>query len=352
MALAQKRLSKDRQNFEGSLTASEIASLATDPDLRVLQTSSPVAPQTWTLLNENLFAIRHDVELRVFGFYSSVCDLSFLSQMENVRHFSADCLTKAQGTEYLCKLKNIISLSVGIYDLESFDVLRKLPAKQIQNLSLGATKSKRPTLEFLEDFKNLKTLYVEGQQKGIEAISSLTKLEDLTLRSVSTNGLDFLRGLDKLWSLDIKLGGIHNLSALEGLNQIKYIELWQVKGLSDISVISTMQGLEYIYLQALRNVSDIPNLSQLRRLRRIYLENMKGLNNFKSIASAPILEEFIHASALGLSPKDYEDILTMKSLKRAAVWFGSDRKNTAFRELASRYGIEEYKHKAFVFSDR
>ena len=54
---------------------------------RCLQCSEPVEIDTWDLLNEQFFPLRPDVELRVFGFYSLVCDLSFTASMTNVRRF-------------------------------------------------------------------------------------------------------------------------------------------------------------------------------------------------------------------------------------------------------------------------
>jgi hypothetical protein len=350
MALATKRLSRDRANFYDSLTASEVASLADDLNLRVLQTSTPIESPTWDLLNEGLFASRPDVELRVFGFYSTVCDLSFLSQVRNVRHFSADCLMSAVGIGNLSELTALESLSIGIYDLQSFDFLADLPTEQVRKLSLGATKSKKPSLDVLEQFKRVQVLHVEGHEKEIEVISSLSLLEDLTLRSLASISINFLRSLQHLRSLDIKLGGIRDLSALDGMDQIKYLELWQIKGLSDISVISTMIGLQYLFLQSLRNVISIPDLSRLTYLRRIYLENMKGLEDIRLLSSAPALEEFVHVSATGMEPQCYEELLKIASLNAALVGFGSDKKNTVFRQLAAKYGVNEYSHHDFAFA--
>jgi hypothetical protein len=347
MPLAKQRITKDRQQFYDSLTVAEVKSLVTDTDIHVLQTSSHVDSKTWDMLNENLFSIRHDIELRIHSL--SNCDLSFLSQLSNVRHFSADCLMTAHGIENIVRLKNLKSLSIGIYDLESFDFLNDLPTDQIQKLCIRATKSKRPSLAPLKSFKNLKILFIEGQQKEIDIISSLYYLEDLTLRSVSPNGLGFLRNLKNLWSLDIKLGGIQDISALNALNGIKYLELWQVKGLSDLSVISTMVGLQYLFLQSLRNVVNIPDLSKLLNLRRIYLDNMKSLKDMSPVTSAPALEEFTHIQAQGMKPQDYQDVLNMKSLKKANVGFGSSNKNSTFRELAAKHGIEDLKGSPFSF---
>ena len=100
----------------------------------------------------------------------------------------------------------------------------------LRKLTLEATKSKRPSLAPLQRFHSLSRLYLEGQQKDIEVLSKLKSLEELTLRSISTGGLDFISNAASLWSLDIKLGGIADLSAIEGMEQIKFLELWQVRG--------------------------------------------------------------------------------------------------------------------------
>jgi len=327
MSLAKQKLSPDRAEFKESLCAEEVDSLARDPQLRVLQTSSAVRAATWDLLNERLFSPRPDVELRVYGSYFSACDLSFLSEMTNVRRFSADCLRQASGIEHVAALINLESLSIGIFDLESFEFLERLPNTTLRELSLSATKSKKPSLAPLARFDQLRRLYLEGQQKDLEVISQLTMLEDLTLRSISVDGLEFLRDLSRLWSLDIKLGGSHNLAALEGMAGIKYLELWQVRGLNDISVVSTLTGLQFLFLQSLPNISTIPDLSRLRALRRVYLENMTGLKDIRSFAAAPAIEEFIHVSARGMEPDQYLELLKKPTLRRILVGFGSRRKN-------------------------
>jgi hypothetical protein len=104
MPLSERRLSQNRLSFRGSLTATEIGSLVSDKDVRVLQTAEPVEPRTWDLLNGRFFPVRPEVELRVYGYYGESCDLSFLERLGNVRRFAADCLLKATGVEYINRL--------------------------------------------------------------------------------------------------------------------------------------------------------------------------------------------------------------------------------------------------------
>lgn len=339
---------KHRVEFFDGLTEREVHDLTTNPNLRTLQTARPVSPQTWELLNRSLFATRPDVELRVYGFYSSTCDLSFVKGMTNVRRFAADCLMRAVGIEHLAALEYLEELSIGVFNLDSFDFLTALPPG-IKSLFLGATKSKKPRLDGLRQFRSLRTLYIEGQQRGIEVIAELHDLEDITLKSVTIPGVECVALLPRLWSLDIKLGGIQDLSAIANKESIKYLELWQIKGLADISVISSLSGLQYLFLQSLRHVTSIPDLSRLNKLRKIVLENMKGLTDVSGIGTAPVLEEFLHVSAQGFLPKQYWELLNKPSLRQAHIGFCSQRKNEQFESLVRQSGRSQYQRTEFVF---
>lgn len=344
-----KNLSGGRIEFSNSLSSAEVETLAADSMLQVLQTASPVAPRTWDLLNDQLFARRPDVELRVYGFCGTVCDLAFLPRLTNMRRFRADSLRQARGIEQVAALDQLESLGVGIYELESFDFLEQLPTSTLRRLYLAATKSKKPSLAPLARFDHLRTLYLEGQQKEIDVISHLSQLEDLALRSITVRDFALVRGLSRLWSLDIKLGGTRNLSALAEMSGLKYLELWQVRGLDDISVVSTLTGLQFLFLQSLPQIRSIPDLSRLSSLRRIYLENLNGLEDIARVVSAPALEEFMHASAEGMELDHYFELLKKPTLRRMWVGFGSVRKNEALRQLAEQAGIEEYQRSDFTF---
>jgi hypothetical protein len=348
MLATNNELGKHRVEFLDRLTQKEVHDLATNPNLRILQTARPVSSETWELLNQNLFALRPDVELRVYGFYSSTCDLSFVTGMSNVHRFSADCLMRAVGIEHLAALQNLEELSVGIFNLDNFDFLTTLPTS-MKSLFLGATKSKKPRLDGLRQFRSLRTLYIEGHQSGIDVIADLQELEDVTLRSIGTPGVEYAARLPRLSSLDIKLGGIQDLSAIAGKESIKYLELWQIRGLSDISIISSLSGLQYLFLQSLRNVTSIPDLSRLTKLRKIYLENMKGLKDVSGIGKAPALEDFLHIAAQGFLPKPYWDLLNKPSLRQAHIGFCSKRKNEEFEGLVRQSGRSQYQRAAFVF---
>jgi len=334
-----------RVQFDGSITSADLRTLASQPGLTVLQCCEPVSKGIWTLLNEQFFAVRPDVELRVYGFYSTECDLTFARHMSNVRHFAADCLMHARGVEAVADIPGLESLSLGIYELDDFSVLERVSPK-LSVLSLGPTLSKKPGLAPLARFRRLRVLYLEGHRKEIGVVSDLQALEDVTLRSVTTPDLAFLANLPRLWSLDIKLGGIRNFAAIEGKESIEYLELWQVRELDNIDIVGALPGLQNLFLQSLPCVKSFPSLSRSRQLRRIMLENLRGLHDFSALQYAPALEEFGFVDARKQAPTELLPVLRNRSVRRAFAGFGSDCRNAEFAQLCEEHGKEVWKQVA------
>lgn len=337
-----------RVGLREPVSSDDIATIRGDPEVRVVQFVEPAEPRTWSRLNAELLGVRPDVQVRVFGFYASECDLGFVSQLGNLRHFAADSLRQARNVEVVCEIPKLESLSIGIYELTSFDFLSGVPSS-LSRLALGRTRSKKPDLSVLSRFTDLRELYVEGQHKNIEVLGELTALEDVTLRSVSSPGLEYLTNQPRLWSVDIKLGGIRNLSALAAVPALKYLEVWQVRGLADLSVIAELVTLQNLFLQDLPRVVTLPNLEHCRSLRRVVLQNLKGLQDLSQLASAPALEEFELVQGGNFAPEDLEPVLQTPTVRRVGAYFGSDRKNRAFEALREKRGKEAFDRPPFDY---
>jgi hypothetical protein len=209
----------------------------------------------------------------------------------------------------------------------------------LKSLSLHRTKSKKPSLASLARFTQLRELRLEGQAKDIEVVSGLQKLRKLTLRSVTTADLSYLRSLPKLWFLDLELGGLGSLSAIAGMESIEYLEVWQVKGLTEVDAVGALPRLQYLFLQSLARVKKLPSFARSRALRRVHLQNMRGLADVSSLATAPALAELVVYDGRHQAPEDFEPVLAGKTLRRALGGFGSQRKNARFLELAIKHGV-------------
>jgi hypothetical protein len=334
-------LDTTRAEFDDSALADDFLELAKRPNLRVLQCSEPVRDEVWRLINDHFCTVRPDVEIRVYGHHSSECDLRFARLLPNVRRFAADCLVRATGVEAIVEIPHLESLSLDIFELTDFNLLARV-SPGLTTLSLGATRSKRPNLKPLSNFQSLRVLQIEGHSRSIEVLSQLTELEDVTLRSITTANLQYLAPLPKLWSLDIKLGGIRSFAGIDGKESIKYLEVWQVRDFRNIDVVGTLCGLQNLFLQSLPHVESFPGLKDSLALRRIVVDNLKGLRDFKALESAPFLEEFALLSGCRQSSEQLLPVLRNPRVRRVTALFGGERKNNEFSHLCEEYGKAEF----------
>ena len=295
----------------------------------------------WALVNAAFFAARPDVELRVYGHYSTVCDLGFAGRMSHVRRFAADCLMRATNVEAVADMPHLESLSLGILEAQDFRVLERV-SPSLTTLRLSATRSKKPDLAPLSRFASLTTLYLEGHNHGIDVLRGLRRLEEVTLRSIATPDLSYLAPLEKLWSLDIKLGGIRSFEGIQGKPGIKYLELWQVRELDSVTVVAELPGLQNVFLQSLPRIAAVPALGAAAALRRVGLENLKGLADFTALEAAPALEEFSLTDGRAQQPNQLLPVLRNPALRRACAGFGSDRRNEAFARLRDAHGKADW----------
>lgn len=296
-----------RRILSRQLTEDELRPL--EPDETLVQISSLATDAQMGRLASILEA-RPDATLRLYGARGGwMQDLEFLQFFPRLRHFAAD----------------------GLYDrLTSLDGLRHL--SDLESFALGSTK--RPvSLKAIEPFTGMRSLYIEGPHRDYEVIGSLTALEDLTLRSVTLQDLSILRPLERLRSLDIKLGGTRDLGLLPHIGRLEYIELWLIRGLDDITQIAEVETLQHLFLQALKQVTRLPSFARSGALRRVDLETMKGLTDLAPLAEAPNLEILNLIDMRHAAPEILRPFVGHPNL-RAGIWgFGSDRKNAAAQQL-------------------
>lgn len=296
------------RTLRSPLTAEMLARL--EPDCEVVQFSSRLTDHDFQAVAE-LLRTRPDVALRAFGSYDgSISDLEFLRYFPTLRRFRADAL---------------------FHSLTTLDGLRHLP-DDLESLTIGQTK-KQLALDGLARFTELRKLYLEGQKKGIEVLSQLRALEDLTLRSITLPDLRLLVPLDRLWSLDLKLGGTKDLHLLPQIGRLRYLELWLVRGLADLEVVSQLTELEVLFLQALKQVTQLPDLSPCVQLRHVHLETMKGLTDLQPLVDAPALQSLGAYDLPQLQPEAFGCLTRSATLVQVRAGLGSTKKNAAVENL-------------------
>ncbi|SOD72916.1 hypothetical protein SAMN05892883_2231 [Jatrophihabitans sp. GAS493] len=252
------------------------------------------------------------VTLRAYGSYDgSIKDLEFLRYFPTLTKFSADALRYK--------------------DFDSLSGLGYLPPTATM-IGIGQTK-RRVSLAPLARFTNLRRLFVEGQTKDIDVISSLASLRSLTLRSITLPDLSILRPLHDLRALALKLGGTRDLGLLPEIGCLEYLELWMVRGLDDISSIAFLDHLQYLFLQSLKQVTTLPDFSRLTRLETVWMETMKGLTDLTPLLTAPSLRRVAAVDMGHLQPPAVGVLADHPSLQQLRAGLGSKRKNEAVAQL-------------------
>jgi hypothetical protein len=216
------------------------------------------------------------------------------------------------------------------WNVESLDWLRDYP--NLESLNLEGINPAGKDLSVLSRLPKLKELTVLKITKGIEVLADCKALEKLTLHSISTDDVEFLRCHSTLWWLSIVLGGIKNFDALTE-TKLKYLELYQVRGLADIGFIGDIARLEFLYLTKLKEVKKLPDFSALKRLRRVSLSQMKGIIDPSPLLEAQAMEELIVQDFGHVEPEVFKPLAKHPKLRRGAVRLGSTKKNEAVAKL-------------------
>lgn len=335
-------------SLKKGLTSQEVEEIADDPNLKVIVLDCLVKAE-YEELENFIFSKKPEVLLsKISHTFPGPVDLGFLQHLPSVKRLRIGDATRLINWEGVAFLKDLEELSFHRFEPEILDVLKVMPPN-LKCLSIEDSLSKGYTLDFISRFKNLRYLHVQGPCKGVEEIGKLLHLEELVLRSISLPNLDFLVNLHQLWSIDIKLGGIKDFSVLSKLPYIKYLELWQIKGLSDLTFISKMTELQCLHLESLINVTSLPALDDLKKLRRIELMNLKSLKEFDALKSAPNLQDFFFTLIHQQQPEDLIPVLQHPNLKNIYVYFPSEKKNNAFEKLVKDHDKQMTEWPAFIY---
>jgi hypothetical protein len=339
-------------SFDNGFTFDDAIAVASNPKVRTLQAKGPIDTRdwhrVWPLINDIVLAQRTDIWLRIFGFYSETCDLSFLPLLPNARKLSIDRVLESKNLESLSELPHLNSLRLDVYDLKNYDFLSDI-GMHICDLTLERTKSKKPDLKFLEGFKNLKSLCISGHTKNIEVLGELERLADLSLAGITVDNFHFIKSLQNLLSLNIDLIKCEDFYSLEDL-MIKSFSMSEIRNMEDISFISGFRSLQELDLSCLNRVTHFPQLASKNTVRRMFIDNMKSLSSIEHIFKCKNLVDFIFRGAsTTLMPQDFQPLTSLRKLKYATIGTGSERKNQKIDELLESAGIGQYEHYDFEY---
>lgn len=196
------------------------------------------------------------------------------------------------GLGWLSGFEHVEHLSIELWHATSFDVLAGFT--RLRSLSLGETKSKRPSLGFLRELKALDDLWLEAHDKEFEAVGELPSLRRLALRVPRAQSLEPLRGHANIEVFEMDFGGIRDLSPLIDMPSLRALQLYQVRKLDtdDLDPLGDC-ALEVVSFGALRNVENFRALARrpAETLRLLNLDHLAGLTTLADLRACRRLEE-------------------------------------------------------------
>ncbi len=240
-------------------------------------------------------------------------------------------------SQYVINEKGEI-IGLGINKFELKDLLKNVKKfKDLQFLNLDSTQflceSTRTQISDISALSNLTNItYLKlrsAQISDISALSNLTNITYLNLGHNQISNISALSNLENLKVLDLKINQISDISALSNLTNITYLNLGHNQ-ISNISALSNLTNITKLYLEA-NQISDISALRNLPNLTVLHLYNNQisdistlnnltnithltlGINKINNVSTLKNLTNIIH---LRLNNNQISNISALKRLKK------------------------------------
>ncbi len=305
-----------------------------------IQFSKPgYTPELLRAVNRLCSEFEDGLEVRFFGHYHGQFDASVLTELQAARWVSVDCLTAISNEEHIGKLPLLNRLSFGVYKFDKPGFLATINVSNLRQLSLGETAKRNFDLTPLEGGRLLQTVFLEGHTRNVEVLSSLPRLQNLTLRAFpNRKDLKFLSDSVGLRSLTLVLGGRSSFGEFHH-GSLEELILIRVRGLESIGSLARFPSLQTLHVEDQLQVQSI-NLAGAP-LRRFFLLNCKGLAAIDGIDS---LSDLVHVR-VSRTKLDLEALANRDwpaSMRLLALYSSSQKWNEATRAMLAQRGYQEY----------
>jgi protein phosphatase 1 regulatory subunit 7 len=262
-------------------------------------------PDNLILTDINALCLKSDnnFNVRFYGDAFGTFDCKILQKIPQVKSLDVDCMMRAKNIEVLAELPQLQALSLGIYELKETEILQFANFNNLTKLALETTKTKVLNLAFLSNMTQLKSLFICGHTKNIDAIGTLSHLERLRLHGVSQVPLHFINSLKQLKQLEFTLGVRENLDEIAE-NNIEYLSVGRVRGFNRFNNNANFKALkclnidEQIQLQAIDFDKSLSKLTSVRLRDCKTLSTVTGLENLTAMQHLNITKTAVNFESL------------------------------------------------------
>lgn len=245
---------------------------------------------------------------------------------------------------FLGEMPTITELYLTRSTIEDFSFLEKMP--QLQRLSLYETPIEDLTV--LEKLPELVELSLAGNEtaENIEAVGTLTKMQDLGLQDCGIEDISFISGLTELRGVNLNGNFITDITPLAGLDKLERLGLAENE-ISDISVLKNLNNLFDLALDG-NEIQDISALAQLTHLNQVGLSD----NLIEDLTPLAGKEELMYAAVFGNPIKSIEPVWDVPRLLCTNRGTSDEEKAFITDWLAEHYPeVEEFSCVDFIQGD-
>jgi len=228
------------------------------------------------------------LQIRFYGFQWREFDTSLLRHLPHVANLSIDTVRTIADFAPVASLPNLTRLRFGVYEHPDGRFLQQLDLARLTHLTLAENKRRNFDLSPLAAATSLEQVFIQGHDRGIEAISALPCLSDVSLSGFpKRHDLAFLNSLASLRSLFLILGTRSSIAEFTHPALSKLRIVW-IRELEDLGPLRRFTALEDLTIedQLRLTVLDIGGLD----LRRLTVSNCKRLERIVGIEGQARLE--------------------------------------------------------------
>ncbi|MDE5865413.1 MAG: hypothetical protein K2H31_02265, partial [Lachnospiraceae bacterium] len=233
--------------------------------------------------------------------FTPIAQLSKLEELY-INYEKDECIDLS----FLGEMHTITGLFLTRCTIADFSFLGELP--QLQRLSLYETPI--DDLAVLEELPELVELALSGNEnaKNIEAVGTLTKMQDLGIQYCGIEDISFLSGLTELRGVNLNGNSVTDITPLAGLNKLERLGLSENR-ISDISVLENLNNLFDLALDG-NEIRDISALAQLSHLNQVGISD----NLIEDLSPLAGKDELMYAAVFGNPVKSIEPVFEVPML--------------------------------------
>ncbi|MDE6622533.1 MAG: hypothetical protein K2K74_18985 [Lachnospiraceae bacterium] len=245
---------------------------------------------------------------------------------------------------FLGEMHTITNLYLTQCRIADLSFLGQMP--QLQRLSLYETPVE--DLAVLENLPELVELALSGNEnaKHIEAVGTLTKMQDLGIQYCGIEDISFLSGLTELRGVNLNGNAVKDITPLAGLDKMERLGLAENQ-IRDISVIGGMGSLFDLALDG-NEIEDISVLAKLPHLNQVGLSDNQ-IEDFSPLAGK---KELMYVSVFGNPAKSIEPVWEVPMLLYTDTGVSDEEETWIADWLEENYpAVEEFECIDFIQGD-